>query len=90
MGGDVGLRILHYQLLTGLREGVEAALIVSIMAYLAKTGNQRYFGPIWLGAGVAVALSVVIGLILFNTIGGLEEPADRSSRASPCSSPPRS
>ena len=37
-------------LLTGLREGVEAALIVSIiMAYLAKTGNQRYFGPICSG-----------------------------------------
>ena len=45
-------------LLTGLREGVEAALIVSIiLAYLAKTGNQRYFGPIWLGAGVAVVLA---------------------------------
>jgi high-affinity iron transporter len=65
-------------LLTGLREGVEAALIVSIiMAYLAKTGNQRYFGQIWLGAGVAVALSFVIGLVLFNTIGGLEEPAEQ-------------
>ena len=29
-------------LVTGLREGVEAALIVAIIcAYLAKTGNQR-------------------------------------------------
>ena len=65
-------------LLTGLREGVEAALIVSIiMAYLAKTGNQRHFGRIWLGAGVAVALSVAIGLVLFNTIGGMEEPAEQ-------------
>ncbi len=65
-------------LLTGLREGVEAALIVSIiLAYLAKTGNQRHFGRIWLGAGAAVVVSVVIGLVLFNTIGGLQEPAEQ-------------
>jgi high-affinity iron transporter len=65
-------------LLTGLREGVEAALIVSIiLAYLAKTGNQRHFGKIWLGAGLAVALSVVVGVVLFVTIGGFEEPAEQ-------------
>ena len=65
-------------LLTGLREGVEAALIVSIiLAYLARTGNQRHFGKIWLGAGAAIAISVVIGLVLFTTIGGFEEPAEQ-------------
>ncbi len=65
-------------LLTGLREGVEAALIVSIiLAYLAKTGNQRHFGKIWLGAGAAVALSIGIGVLLFVTIGGFEEPAEQ-------------
>jgi high-affinity iron transporter len=65
-------------LLTGLREGVEAALIVSIiLAYLAKTGNSRHFGKIWLGAGAAVVLSVVIGLVLFNTIGSFEAPAEQ-------------
>jgi high-affinity iron transporter len=65
-------------LLTGLREGVEAALIVSIiLAYLAKTGNQRHFGKIWLGTGAAVAVSIVIGLALFVTIGGFEEPAEQ-------------
>ena len=63
-------------LLTGLREGVEAALIVSIiLAYLANTGNSRHFGMIWLGSGAAVVLSVAIGLLLFNTIGELEAPA---------------
>jgi high-affinity iron transporter len=65
-------------LLTGLREGVEAALIVSIiLAYLAKTGNARHFGKIWLGAGAATAVSVAIGAILFVTIGGLQEPAEQ-------------
>jgi high-affinity iron transporter len=65
-------------LLTGLREGVEAALIVSIvLAYLAKTGNQRYFGRIWAGVAVAVGISVGLGLVLWTTIGGLEEPAEQ-------------
>jgi high-affinity iron transporter len=65
-------------LLTGLREGVEAALIISIiLAYLARTGNQRHAGPIWLGAGGAIGLSIVVGLVLFTTIGGLESPAEQ-------------
>lgn len=65
-------------LLTGLREGVEAALIVSIiLAYLARTGNRHHFGRIWLGVGAAVVLSVGIGLVLFVTIGELGEPAEQ-------------
>jgi high-affinity iron transporter len=65
-------------LLTGLREGVEAALIVSIiLAYLAKTGNTRHFGKIWIGTGAAIVVSVGVGVILFVTIGGLKEPAEQ-------------
>jgi high-affinity iron transporter len=65
-------------LLTGLREGVEAALIVSIvLAYLAKTGNQRHFGRIWAGTAVAVALSAIVGVILWVTVRGFEEPAEQ-------------
>jgi high-affinity iron transporter len=63
-------------LLTGLREGVEAALIVAIiLAYLAKTGNQRHFNRIWTGVGAAVALSIVAGVVLWVTIQGLEGAA---------------
>ena len=65
-------------LLTGLREGVEAALIVSIiLAYLARTGNGRYFGRIWAGTAVAVLLSAAVGVVLWLTIGGLQEPAEQ-------------
>ena len=49
-------------LLTGLREGVEAALIVSILlAYLAKTGNRHHFPKIWAGTLAAIAVSLIAG-----------------------------
>jgi high-affinity iron transporter len=65
-------------LLTGLREGVEAALIVAIIcAYLARTGNARHFGKIWVGVGAAVAVSVALGAVIFLTVGGLEAPYEQ-------------
>jgi high-affinity iron transporter len=55
-------------LLTGLREGVEAALIVSIiLAYLARTGNRRHFSRIWLGMGAAAVASLVAGSAIYLT-----------------------
>lgn len=65
-------------LLTGLREGVEAALIVAIVcAYLARTGNARHFGKIAAGVGVAVATSFGLGAVIFLTLGGLEAPYEQ-------------
>jgi high-affinity iron transporter len=65
-------------LLIGLREGVEAALIVAIiLAYLSRVGGRRWFGRIWLGVGVAVAVSTGLGLALFVTVGGLQEPYEQ-------------
>jgi high-affinity iron transporter len=62
-------------LLTGLREGVEAALIVSIIcAYLARTGNGRHLGRIGLGVAAAVAASVALGVVIFATLGELQTP----------------
>jgi len=72
------LGALSSGLLTGLREGVEAALIIAIIcAYLAKTGNRRHFPIVFTGAGLAIALSVVLGIGLFVTVGGLEEPYEQ-------------
>ncbi len=65
-------------LLTGLREGVEAALIVAILAaYLARTGNRQHIARVFVGAGSAIGLSALLGLVLYLTVGGLKEPYEQ-------------
>jgi high-affinity iron transporter len=51
--------------LIGLREGLEAALIVGILvAYLVRTGRRNLVRPIWAGVGVAVGVSLAFGALL--------------------------
>ncbi|MFF1375635.1 iron uptake transporter permease EfeU [Streptomyces sp. NPDC058308] len=57
--------------LIGLREGLEASLVVCILiAYLVKTGRRDALLPIWIGIGVAVALALGFGCAL--TFGSQE------------------
>ena len=51
--------------LIALREGLEAALIIGILvAYLVKIDQRRDIPKVLSGAGVAVILSIAIGLLL--------------------------
>ncbi|MEU3658789.1 iron uptake transporter permease EfeU [Streptomyces sp. NPDC032940] len=51
--------------LIGLREGLEASLVVCILiAYLVKTGRRDALKPIWAGIGVAVVIALGFGCAL--------------------------
>lgn len=58
--------------LIGLREGLEAALVVSILvAYLVKSRRRELLPRIWAGVGLAVAISLGFGFALFYGPRGL-------------------
>ena len=49
-----------------LREGIEAALIVSIvLAYLKQVGASDRSRVVWWGAGLAIVLSAALGTVIF-------------------------
>ncbi|MDR6868643.1 high-affinity iron transporter [Microbacterium resistens] len=51
--------------LIGLREGLEAALVVGILvAYLKRLGRADVLPRMWAGVGIAIALALGIGAVL--------------------------
>jgi high-affinity iron transporter len=60
-----------------LREGIEAALIVSIvLAYLKQLGRSDRSHLVWWGTGLAVALSAIVGTIIFSVGAEFEGTAE--------------
>ena len=65
--------------LIGLREGLEAALVVGILvAYLVKMRRTEHLRWIWIGVGVAIAVSLGFVVILDVTSNSLSAEAEEA------------
>ena len=65
--------------LIGLREGLEAALIVGILvAYLVKVGRTEHMRAVWVGVGIAVAVSLGFVAVLELTSNSLSSEAEEA------------
>lgn len=52
------------------REGLEAALIVSLIAsYLKRTQRSQWLGIVWIGVILAAALCLGLGIFINETTG---------------------
>lgn len=60
--------------LIGLREGLEASLVVGILiAYLVRSGHADKVRNVWIGVGTAVGLSLAFSAVLNMTSNSLED-----------------
>lgn len=65
-------------LLIGIREGLEAALIVGILiAYIVKVGNRKHLAAIWSGVAFAIAISFAAGGFLTFTSAELSKRGEQ-------------
>lgn len=65
--------------LIGLREGLEASLIVSILlAYLVRTGRSDAIPRVWAGVAAAIVLSLSAGALLTYTSASLSFTAQET------------
>ena len=65
--------------LTGLREGLEAALVASIlMSFLVRSGHRDRIPALWIGVGVAVIASLAFGGLLHYTSANMSFEAQET------------
>ena len=66
-------------LLITLREGLEIAIVLAILAgYLVKTDRRSRLRAVWLGSGVALVVCVVVGVIVHLGTDGLRGKGEQA------------
>lgn len=64
-------------LLLTWREGFEAAVIIALLlAYLTRIGQQRHVRTVGYATGTAAIATLLVGIIVFNTVGEFEGRAE--------------
>jgi high-affinity iron transporter len=77
-GSNKGGASVGAAFLVALREGIEAALIISILlAYLRQIRAQDRQYLVWWGTGLAVVVSIVVGTVVFAVGGEFEGKAEQ-------------
>ena len=75
---EIGVLMLA-TFLIGLREGLEAALIVAILvAYVVKLDRRDLLPRLWIGVGAAIAISLGLALALQVTQQSLSDKAEET------------
>jgi len=65
-----------------LREGLEIAIVLAILiSYLIKTGRSERVTAVWQGAGLAVVLCLIAGVIINVTVDGLHGSVEKGVEA---------
>ena len=66
-----------------LREGLEISIVLAILVgYLVKTGRSDRTGSVWVGAGIAVAVCLITGLLFHAIVGEFEGKAEQAIEGS--------
>jgi high-affinity iron transporter len=65
-----------------LREGIEAALVITIiLAYLNTIGRADRHRTVWAGVGTAILVSLVAGVVLQLSVGAISETSEVTAEA---------
>lgn len=80
MLGVPNIQLMGASFLITLREGLEIALVLAILAgYLVKTGRSHDLAAMWKGTFAALALCLIFGVAIHLAVGGLNGKVEQAT-----------